>query len=175
MRLDHIAYRTKDRKEAAKFFTEMLGYSISEDVPEGFDINFEDGSVAKCLVLTPPEKTTQWVKNFLTPSLTEEYHAAPEIFVSDGTDDSIVAKWVEENGPGIHHVAYEVHSVADKMKEWKEKGVKFLSEEPLTCPGLTQVFTEPHPVTGIIYELIERETQGFCKENVKDLMESTDG
>jgi len=62
------------------------------------------------------------------------------------------------------------------MKEWSEEcGIKFLSEKPLQCPGLIQVFTEPHPVTGIIYELIERESQGFCKENVKDLMESTDG
>ena len=81
---------------------------------------------------------------------------------------------IEDNGPGIHHISYEVDSVAETMKRWKdEQGIKFLSEEPLTCPGLTQVFTEPHPVTGIIYELIERESQGFCQENVKDLMEST--
>ena len=174
MRLDHVAYRTRDRNAAAKFFIEMLGHSISEDVPEGFDINFEDGSVANCLVLVPPERTNHRIKEFLTPSLTEEYHSAPEIFVSDGTEDSIVAKWVDDHGPGIHHVAYEVDSVSDKMKEWESKGIKFLSEKPLTCPGLTQVFTEPHPVTGIIYELIERESQGFCEKNVKNLMESTD-
>lgn len=177
MRLDHIAYRTRDRIAAAKFFIDTLGYKLSEDIPEGFDIHFEDNSVANCLVLVPPEHTHHRISEVVTNDSHirgEEYHAPPEIFVSDGTEDSIVAKWVEDNGPGIHHIAYEVESVSETMKVWRdEQGIKFLSEEPLQCPGLIQVFTEPHPVTGIIYELIERETQGFCQENVQDLMEST--
>ena len=59
------------------------------------------------------------------------------------------------------------------MKEWVSMGIEFLSDKPLTCPGLVQVFTKPHPVTGMIYELIERTDKGFCKDNVKDLMNST--
>jgi len=60
------------------------------------------------------------------------------------------------------------------MKEWKEKGyAEFLSEEPMTCPGLVQVFTKPSELTGVIYELISREGDGFCEDNVKDLMNST--
>ena len=60
------------------------------------------------------------------------------------------------------------------MRIWKEKGyTEFLSDEPLTCPGLTQVFTKPSELTGVIYELINRTGDGFCKDNVKGLMEST--
>jgi hypothetical protein len=67
-----------------------------------------------------------------------------------------------------------VDSVAAKMEEWKAKGyAEFTTAEPLTCPGLTQVFTKPSALTGIIYEFIERSAQGFCRENVKDLMNST--
>ena len=86
-----------------------------------------------------------------------------------------ISEWVKKHGPGIHHLAYEVDSVENTMQEWRTKGIKFTTDAPLACPGLVQAFTVPNPITGIIYEIIERESQGFCKENVKDLMESTDG
>ena len=103
---------------------------------------------------------------------------APEIFVSDGTPDSIVGKWVAKRDGvgGIHHLAYQVDSVEATMALWKEKGyAEFTSEKPMTCPGLTQVFTKPSELTGVIYEFIEREGKGFCQDNVKDLMLSTEG
>ena len=60
------------------------------------------------------------------------------------------------------------------MEEWKKKGyAEFYSDKPLSCPGLVQVFTKPSELTGVIYELITREGEGFCKDNVKALMEST--
>ena len=60
------------------------------------------------------------------------------------------------------------------MEEWSMKGyVEFATEAPLTCPGLVQIFTKPSELTGVIYELIERENHGFCQTNVKALMEST--
>lgn len=105
-----------------------------------------------------------------------QLHIPPEIFVSDGTPDSIVGKWVERRDGvgGIHHLAYQVESVQKTMDEWKDKGyAEFASEKPLTCPGLTQVFTKPSELTGVIYEFIERGAQGFCQANVKNLMEST--
>src|SRR5690606_13107426 len=104
------------------------------------------------------------------------YHLAPEIFVSDGTPDSIVGKWVAARGGigGIHHLAYQVNDVEAVMNDWKEKGyAEFTTENPLTCPGLKQCFTKPSDLTGVIYEFISRGKHGFCKENVKDLMLST--
>jgi catechol 2,3-dioxygenase-like lactoylglutathione lyase family enzyme len=181
MRLDHIAYRVADRKKSAAFFIDCLGYRLAEDLPEGFDIQFEDGSFAKCLVLLPPEKisgTVPWSAFNLVDNRQTEYHLAPEIFISDGSTGSIVKEWVERRDGigGIHHLAYQVESVEAKMNEWKEKGyAEFASKDPLTCPGLVQVFTKPSALTGIIYELITREEHGFCKDNVKDLMESTKG
>ena len=173
MRLDHIAYRVKDRKKAAEFFSKSLGYKIAVDLPEGFDIQFEDGTKAKCLVLEPPELDSTCTARTAHGIMGVEFHAAPEIFVSDGSENSIVANWVKDTGGGIHHLAYEVTSVKEVMNKWKNEGIEFTTEEPLKCTGLVQVFTKPHPITGIIYELIERESQGFCKDNVKDLMKST--
>ncbi len=179
MRLDHIAYRTLDRGAAAEFFCKILGYKVDLELPEGFDIQFEDGTNAKCLVLKPPEDFKSFEQmNLIQDSLVADsalhgYHKPPEIFVSDGDENSIVSDWVARNGPGIHHLAYEVESVADTMKLWKAQGIEFTTEYPLQCPGLVQAFTKPNPGTGIIYEIIEREAQGFCKDNVRDLMNST--
>jgi len=170
VRLDHIAYRVKDRDAAVKFFENFFGYSIDRELPEGFDIQFEDGTKAKCYALTPPEHANSSIAH---GHWSQEWHAPPEIFVSEGTDNSIVREWVENNGSGIHHLAYEVDSVERTMKEWKEKGIEFTTDKPLTCPDLVQAFTKPHPVTGLIYEIIERGRFGFCKDNVKELMNST--
>lgn len=179
MRIDHIAYRVKDKEETAQFLMDFLGYKKPENLQDGFDIQFEDGTWAKCLVLEPPEKVSpdmQWKNMHIGPIDLFEHHLAPEIFVSSGSPGSIVDQWVQNKGGigGIHHVAYQVDSVQEIMDEWISKGfAEFASEKPLKCPGLTQVFTKPMKLTGVIYEFIEREAQGFCAKNVKSLMNST--
>jgi catechol 2,3-dioxygenase-like lactoylglutathione lyase family enzyme len=186
MRLDHIAFRTKDRNATANFFINALNYRIQTE----FTIDFGEGDTAKCIALEPSEKPKldnfkfiPWVapieildNNNVKTNI--EYHLAPEIFVSDGTPDSIVGKWVQQrnNIGGIHHIAFMVESVENTMKEWKEKGyAEFTSDIPMKCPGLTQVFTKPSELTGIIFEFIERGENGFCKDNVKELMKSSKG
>ena len=184
MRLDHIAYRVKDRRKTAGLFKEAFGYEIGTE----FQVEFDDGTKADCLALTPPEvrhpQTEMWVYQVLMgiqhgkEPIKAEYHAPPEIFVSDGPPGSIVGDWVDERGGvgGIHHMAYQVDDVKGVMDEWKEKGyAEFYSEEPITCkdPDLTQVFTKPSELTGVIYEFINREGAGFCEDSVKQLMEST--
>lgn len=193
MRLDHVAYRVADRKKTAQFFIDFFGYKIQDE----FTINFPDGSTAKCIALEPPEKkedfdwevsTIDAGANGATVFTSEEgvavvpmtdtlFHLAPEIFVSDGTPDSVVGKWVANRDGigGIHHLAYQVEDVRAAMEEMAKTGVEFTSEDVLTCPDdeLHQIFTKPHPLTGTIYEFIKRGEHGFCKDNVKDLMEST--
>lgn len=180
MRLDHIAYRVKDRHKTVDFFVKAFGYTVQTE----FDIKFNDGTTARCFALEPPEKvleTLPWKHQLIATGLDEklvEFHMAPEIFVSDGDPDSIVGRWVAKRDGigGVHHLAYQVDSVKGQMEEWKHKGfAEFTTPEPLTCPDLTQVFTKPSLLTGVIYEFIERGKHGFCRDNVKDLMISTDG
>ena len=182
MRLDHIAYRVKNRYRSAAFFTEAFGYTLGTE----FQIKFDDGNKADCIALVPPENRTEetslWrLETHLSTNEIEtetpvEYHAPPEIFVSDGSEGSVVGDWVAERGGigGVHHIAYQVEDVGAAMEEWKEKGyAEFYSDEPMSCPGLVQIFTKPSELTGVIYELISREGKGFCELNVKGLMEST--
>jgi len=189
MRLDHIAYRVADRHKTADFFKNAFGYEMGTE----FWIKFDDDSKADCIALEPPEvrhpDTDKWMHRVLMgaylagpgdPVYTAhcEFHAPPEVFVSDGSKGSIVGDWVAERGGigGVHHIAYQVENVQAVMNEWKEKGyAEFYSEKPISCkdPDLTQVFTKPSELTGVIYEFINREGAGFCKDSVKQLMEST--
>lgn len=167
---------------------DAFGYHIQQE----FTIDFGDGQTAQCIALEPPEKkkgtnvawTYQGVNYMpeepagLVREVLQEYHMPPEIFVSDGSPGSIVGNWVAARGGvgGIHHIAYQVKSVEQTMREWQEKGyAEFTSAQPMKCPGLTQVFTKPSELTGVIYEFIEREEFGFCRDNVRALMESTAG
>tara|TARA_A100001201_G_scaffold127235_1_gene111897 strand:- start:499 stop:1074 length:576 start_codon:yes stop_codon:yes gene_type:complete len=189
MRLDHIAYRVKDRYKTAKFLENCLGYSIAVE----FDLKFEDGSTTDCLGMNPPEErpvdVLEWdilladaedVNNVTEDSTFHSYHCPPEIFVSDGPKGSIVGDWVKERGGvgGIHHIAYQVEDVEKTMKDWTDKGyAEWYSEKPLVCEEtkLVQVFSKPSELTGVVYELITRgkDSKGFCRTNVKALMEST--
>ena len=170
MRLDHIAYRVRDRNKTADFLKKTLDYIIATE----FEIKFEDDSKAKCLVLQPSNKLegVTWVEGGAGR------HVPPEIFVSNGTPNSIVDLWVSERGGqgGIHHLAYQVTNIERRVKEWKEEGIEFLTEEVIECPDddMKQIFTKPlEALGGVIIELIQRGDQGFCKDSVKDLMQST--
>jgi catechol 2,3-dioxygenase-like lactoylglutathione lyase family enzyme len=198
MRLDHIAYRTRSRYKTSTFLQRAFGYEVAEE----FFVDFGDGTRAECIAHSPRERVSHlapWVidghdvgsrildKTQVTRDpyllarwmMNNEYHAPPEIFVSDGERGSIVGDWVaSRNGGkgGIHHMAYQTGNIRESIQNWKELGVEFLSEEPMSCPGLLQIFTTEHELTGVTYELIQREGEGgkaFCKENVKNLMEST--
>ena len=175
-RIDHIAFRVRDRNKTVQFLCDALGYHVQQEFPIYF--NDEQTDFAMCTALEPPEKVANgvpWVQ--LVPGDPPmEYHVPPEIFVSEGSPGSIVGQWVKQHGPGIHHIAIQVDSVAETMAEWRSKGwAEFSTDTPLHCEGLTQVFTKPSELTGVIFEFIERGTYGFCKENVKALMESTKG
>ena len=163
MKLDHIAYRVKDRLKTSVLFQDMFGYTFSTE----FNVEFDDGSVAKCVVMIPP----------VTPvALVREGH---EIFISDGDSESIVGKWVRERGGGgVHHMAYRVRDIQSIVDEWKNFDVEFLTDDVIDCPddNLRQIFTKPlEELGGVIIELIERGDKGFCQSSVKDLMNSTKG
>ena len=184
MRIDHLAYRVKDRKKTSDFFINAMGYKRCFRVPDGFQVNFDDGTFAKCTVLVPSERKVNgmpWehllpIKHLSQENIEQEYHAPPEIFISEGSPGSIVDKWVKKNGNRLHHVALQVKDIRATKKQWEEAGyATFASEDVLTCPGLQQIFSDPCELTGNIWELIERDPKdnGFCEENVKNLMLST--
>lgn len=181
MRLDHVALRIADREATAKFYQEAFGYKIQQR----FQIPFDNGTFADSIAMEPPEKIDARLQ-FIEPVWSyvqgifigkADYHLAPEIFVSDGEPGSIVGDWVAARRGigGIHHLAYAVKDIEGMVKLWQDKGLAEFTSEIIDCPeeGLRQVFTKEHPLTGIVYELIERNKFGFCLSSVKKLMEKS--
>jgi methylmalonyl-CoA/ethylmalonyl-CoA epimerase len=71
--------------------------------------------------------------------------------------DSPVAKFMEKNKPGIHHLAIRVPSVEKALAELKEKGVRLIDEKPRKgAGGATIAFIHPTATGGILLELSER-------------------
>ena len=180
-RIDHLAFRTLNRKKCIDFFCQVLEYKVQAN----FDIYFneEKTEVAECSALEPTNKSPDapWMTQVAIPGGTQQYVIPPEIFVSEGTPGSIVYEWAKaRGGSGLHHIALQVpedSTVEKEMEKWIKQGwaESFSTQQPIKCDGLSQAFTRPSEITGVIFELIQRDKHGFCKDSVKELMESTRG
>jgi len=71
-------------------------------------------------------------------------------------DDSPVAKFLEKNGPGVHHVAYEVADLEQRLNALKAEGVRLIDESPRTGAHNTRIaFMHPKASCGVLTELCE--------------------
>jgi methylmalonyl-CoA/ethylmalonyl-CoA epimerase len=70
--------------------------------------------------------------------------------------ESPIAKYLEKNREGLHHVAYEVEDIRAAMAEAKAKGPQLLAEEPKPGAHHTLVcFLHPKTTGGVLTELVE--------------------
>ena len=71
-------------------------------------------------------------------------------------DDSPVAKFLEKNGPGVHHVAYEVADLEQRLNALKAEGIRLIDESPRTGAHNTRIaFMHPKASGGVLTELCE--------------------
>ena len=71
-------------------------------------------------------------------------------------DDSPVAKFLEKNGEGTHHLAYEVSNLEAVLAGLKERGVRLVDETPRNGAHGTRIaFLHPKATGGVLTELCE--------------------
>ncbi|MGW8321111.1 MAG: methylmalonyl-CoA epimerase [Thermodesulfobacteriota bacterium] len=71
-------------------------------------------------------------------------------------DDSPIAKFLENRGEGIHHIALKVTNIEESLARMKEKGVKLINEEPVAGAHGTRIaFLHPKGTKGVMLELVE--------------------
>ena len=67
--------------------------------------------------------------------------------------DSPIAKFIEKNGEGVHHIAYACDSIDGQLKQAKSSGAKLIHEEPITGAGGKKVaFIYPKSSFGVLTE-----------------------
>lgn len=70
--------------------------------------------------------------------------------------DSPVAKFLEKNGPGIHHLAYQVDGLEARLASLKGEGVRLIDETPRMGAHHTRIaFLHPKASGGVLTELCE--------------------
>ena len=72
------------------------------------------------------------------------------------SDDSPVAKFLAKNGPGVHHVAYQVDDLEQRLATLKAAGVRLIDETPRSGAHNTRIaFMHLKASGGVLTELCE--------------------
>lgn len=72
------------------------------------------------------------------------------------SEESTIAKFLENKGPGIHHIAYAVKDIEGALAEVEEKGIRLIDKTPRKgAEGLTIAFLHPKSTEGVLTELCE--------------------
>jgi methylmalonyl-CoA/ethylmalonyl-CoA epimerase len=70
-------------------------------------------------------------------------------------DETPVGKFLAKRGPGMHHVAYEVHDLPASLEELAGQGAELIDERPRRgLFGLEVAFVHPDSLHGVLAELV---------------------
>lgn len=72
------------------------------------------------------------------------------------SSDSVINKFIEKRGEGLHHVAFSVSDIRYEMARLTKEGFTLLSEEPQNGADNKLVcFLHPKGVNGLLVELVQ--------------------
>ena len=70
--------------------------------------------------------------------------------------ESGVAKFIERNGEGMHHVAYQTDDIDAALAKVRAAGLRLIDEEPrVGIRGSRVAFLHPKATGGVLTELVE--------------------
>ncbi len=70
--------------------------------------------------------------------------------------DSGVGRFLERNGPGLHHVAYATDDIDSALAAVRDAGLRLIDREPRRgIRGSRVAFLHPRSTTGVLTELVE--------------------
>ena len=70
--------------------------------------------------------------------------------------ETAVGRFLQRNGPGLHHVAYGTEDIDSALEEVRAAGLKLIDERPRTGIRNSRVaFLHPKSTGGVLTELVE--------------------
>lgn len=70
--------------------------------------------------------------------------------------DSVVARFIEKRGEGLHHIAIHVPDLSYAVDTLKASGTRFISDEiKVGAGGHLYVFVHPSSAGGVLVELVQ--------------------
>jgi len=130
LKIDHIGIAVKNLEAARQFYEEALGLKMTE----------------------VEEVAEQKVRVGFFPV------GDSEIELLESTDpEGPIAKFIENKGEGIQHIAVQVDDIEAALVELKEKGFRLIDEKPRYGAGGAKIaFIHPKATFGSLIELSER-------------------
>lgn len=128
-KMDHIGIAVKDIVASNALFEKLLGvssYKMEEVESEGVMTSF-----------------------FKTDTNKIELLAATQ-------ESSVIAKFIDKKGEGIHHIAFEVDNIEVEIQRLKKEGFAVLNEIPKKgADNKLVVFLHPKSTNGVLIELCQ--------------------
>lgn len=128
--IEHIGIAVKDLKTAIPYYESILGlkcYNVEEVIDQKVRTAFFMVGQTKIELLEPMN------------------------------EESTIAKFIENKGEGVHHLAFCVDDVAASLEEAESKGVRLIDKAPRQgAEGLQIAFLHPKSTQGVLTELCEK-------------------
>jgi methylmalonyl-CoA/ethylmalonyl-CoA epimerase len=68
--------------------------------------------------------------------------------------DSVIQKFIDKKGEGIHHIAFAVDNIEEKMEYCKENGIELIQQQPKDGADNKKIcFLHPKSTNGVLIEL----------------------
>jgi LAO/AO transport system kinase len=126
--IDHLGIAVRSVDQALKFYKEQLGLQVSMR---------ETVALEKVNVAMLPL-------------------GGPRIELLEPSEpDSVIAKFIEKRGEGLHHVALKVPDLSKAVERLHSAGARLLNEPRAGAGGHLYVFVHPASTGGVLLELIQ--------------------
>ncbi|HEX4169561.1 MAG TPA: methylmalonyl-CoA epimerase [Bryobacteraceae bacterium] len=127
--IDHLGIAVRSVEESLEFYADALGVAVSGRET----VDAEGVHVAMLSV------------------------GGPRIELLEPTDgESVIAKFLDTRGPGLHHVALRVDNLQATAERLKNAGARVLHEPRAGAGGHQYVFVHPSSTGGVLLELIQK-------------------
>ena len=127
--IDHLGIAVRSLDEGLRFYADLIGM----------------GAVTRETVLS------ERVNVAMLPG------GSSRIELLEAADsESAVAKFVEERGPGLHHLALRVDDLEAALSRLEAEGARLLNEPRQGAGGHRYVFVHPASASGVLLELIQK-------------------
>ncbi len=127
-KIDHLGIAVRSIDAALDFYEKQLGFAA------------------------PPRETV--AKEKVNVAMLAAGGPRIELLEASGPD-SVIAKFIDKRGEGLHHVALKVPDLAATVARLQAGGARLLNEPRTGAGGHLYVFVHPSSTGGVLLELIQ--------------------